>query len=326
LIVVRNIISQTPAMPPSNYSKDLKDLVRDTLTKNPKQRSGINTVLQRPVIKNRISTYLNQSKIQQEFSHTILHGVDILAKNGNRGQQIAVSNASGRAKQSDPISARNGRVPVPNSQQVIDAAIIEERKRNEAILIRAREREHEKEREKQRVIEMEKESKKEKDAALLKIAAAKARAEAHAKAEKLKQKELMEREIQLKKDSVLKRIKYKKDRERQQLAINKKLEEVNRIPRVPLYMAGENKLISKPSIVSEQEKIAKSNAKIQMQKLILDRAKAQQLKRDAVKPWAQPVNVCYIFILFYILIFYSYILFLFIYFYTSTTGKGCLGK
>lgn len=76
--LVSNIKRATPAAPSSQYSKELRDLVNETLIKNPRQRPGINTILSRPVVRSRITNFLNETKMESEFSHTILHGVDVL--------------------------------------------------------------------------------------------------------------------------------------------------------------------------------------------------------------------------------------------------------
>eukprot|EP01035_Chromulina_nebulosa_P019583 gene19583-25486_t len=76
-----NIQNRTPASPPDIYSKDLKDLTLRLLVKNPKVRPSINTVLSQPIIKLRISNILSDNHIENEFSHTVLHGVNILTNN-----------------------------------------------------------------------------------------------------------------------------------------------------------------------------------------------------------------------------------------------------
>ncbi len=73
-----NIINASPAPPSTSFSKDMRDLVRDILAKDPRKRPSVNNVLARPIIKDRIKNFLNETKIQREFCHTILHGVDVL--------------------------------------------------------------------------------------------------------------------------------------------------------------------------------------------------------------------------------------------------------
>ncbi|KAG9391702.1 Nek1 Ser/Thr kinase-like [Carpediemonas membranifera] len=63
------------AYPPvsSRYSKELRDLVSSMLTKNPRSRPTINQILKTTIIRQRISKYLSQDEINDEFSHTVIH-------------------------------------------------------------------------------------------------------------------------------------------------------------------------------------------------------------------------------------------------------------
>ena len=77
--LVHNIVHANPVSPSSSlYSPELRTLVQETLAKNPKQRPSINSILSKAVVKQRISNFLNETKLVHEFSHTILHGVDVL--------------------------------------------------------------------------------------------------------------------------------------------------------------------------------------------------------------------------------------------------------
>ena len=71
------------------YSIPLKDLCRDMLLKNSVLRPGINAILGRPVVKSRISSFLDASKKRREFSHTVLHGMQILSTPPVREQHVA---------------------------------------------------------------------------------------------------------------------------------------------------------------------------------------------------------------------------------------------
>lgn len=55
------------------YSSDLKDLLSQLLHVNPEMRPDVNAILQMPVIRNRIKSFLSEHVRQDEFSHTILH-------------------------------------------------------------------------------------------------------------------------------------------------------------------------------------------------------------------------------------------------------------
>ena len=75
-----NIINGVGAAIPSTapYSAAMKDLVRAMLMKNYSQRPGINAILKLPLLKQHISSFLDSSRRCREFSHTVLHGVNIL--------------------------------------------------------------------------------------------------------------------------------------------------------------------------------------------------------------------------------------------------------
>ena len=68
---------------PSHFSQGLKNLVKECLNTNPNRRPTVNGILKMPLIQNRIKTYLSQTIITNEFSHTILHKQDVFqaAKN-----------------------------------------------------------------------------------------------------------------------------------------------------------------------------------------------------------------------------------------------------
>jgi Protein kinase domain len=62
-----------------HYSPSLKELVKDMLQRNSTLRPGINAILSRPVVKVRISCFLDASIKCKEFSHTVIHGMNILS-------------------------------------------------------------------------------------------------------------------------------------------------------------------------------------------------------------------------------------------------------
>lgn len=55
------------------YSPGLKNLIKECLTVVPSQRPTVNKILEMSLIQNRIKTYLSNSVMRNEFSHTILH-------------------------------------------------------------------------------------------------------------------------------------------------------------------------------------------------------------------------------------------------------------
>ena len=59
--LIQNIIHASPPSLSAMYSKELKELVKDMLAKNPRDRPGINSVLSRPVVRERITSFLNET-------------------------------------------------------------------------------------------------------------------------------------------------------------------------------------------------------------------------------------------------------------------------
>lgn len=57
--LVQNIIKGQYRPVSSQYSQPLRDLVAETLAKDPKKRPGINSLLSRPVIRDKISNFLD---------------------------------------------------------------------------------------------------------------------------------------------------------------------------------------------------------------------------------------------------------------------------
>ncbi|KAA6366311.1 MAG: putative kinase domain protein [Streblomastix strix] len=59
------------------YSSALRNLISQMLRQNPKQRSTINEILHAPIIQDRINSFLSDVQMSSEFSHTVIHGLDI---------------------------------------------------------------------------------------------------------------------------------------------------------------------------------------------------------------------------------------------------------
>jgi hypothetical protein len=72
--LISNIVKARYAPPPPIYSRPLMDLVGFLLQKNPASRPSINQLLRFPFIQQHIGRFLSSHKIQEEFSHTVLHG------------------------------------------------------------------------------------------------------------------------------------------------------------------------------------------------------------------------------------------------------------
>jgi NIMA (never in mitosis gene a)-related kinase len=58
----------------SRYSQDLKDLVKVMMSLRQGSRPSVNGVLKKKFIQVRISEFLEETVLQEEFSHTVLHG------------------------------------------------------------------------------------------------------------------------------------------------------------------------------------------------------------------------------------------------------------
>jgi serine/threonine protein kinase len=112
--LIMNIINATPTPPSSTYSSDLRSLVRDLLTKSPNIRPGINSVLARPIVRDRISSFLDDTKRASEFSHTVLHGMDVLKAPQNAPAAQVASVPPARVIR--PESPRH--TPVPSGSEV----------------------------------------------------------------------------------------------------------------------------------------------------------------------------------------------------------------
>jgi hypothetical protein len=56
------------------YSRDLRTLLSKMLTKDPTKRPSINQILGLPFIKQQLSSFLDQTLLDYEMSHTVLHG------------------------------------------------------------------------------------------------------------------------------------------------------------------------------------------------------------------------------------------------------------
>eukprot|EP01041_Mallomonas_annulata_P007440 gene7440-15218_t len=96
--LIQNILTSNPAPVPSVFSRDLRELAKDMLAKNPRDRPSVNAILSRSVIRERITSFLNETLMHREFSHTILHGQDVLNENqmqanAQRAQVLAEANA-----------------------------------------------------------------------------------------------------------------------------------------------------------------------------------------------------------------------------------------
>lgn len=77
-LVVAIMRTEPPPLP-NVYSRELREAVMLCLTKDQKRRPTIEQVLRLPILHERIPVNLSDSMIEEEFSHTILHGQNLLA-------------------------------------------------------------------------------------------------------------------------------------------------------------------------------------------------------------------------------------------------------
>ena len=64
----------------SRYSSELSSLVTALLVREPANRPSIHQILRFPIVRKRIEDHLSRSLCLEEFSHTILHGFNLLAR------------------------------------------------------------------------------------------------------------------------------------------------------------------------------------------------------------------------------------------------------
>uniref|UniRef100_A0A7S3Z998 non-specific serine/threonine protein kinase n=1 Tax=Lotharella globosa TaxID=91324 RepID=A0A7S3Z998_9EUKA len=72
--LVRRICNGQPGPIVRTYSANLRNLVMKLLNKKPKNRPTVNTVLRKKWFMSQIERFLSSGKIQEEFSHTVIHG------------------------------------------------------------------------------------------------------------------------------------------------------------------------------------------------------------------------------------------------------------
>jgi len=104
---------------PSHYSRDLKNLISQMLTLDHTKRPGINQILQAKIIQTRIRSFLSETEYSSEFSHTILHKVNILENKENKPHSIPpapIIPAFNQPKSVSPIPGPKGISPLPSAR------------------------------------------------------------------------------------------------------------------------------------------------------------------------------------------------------------------
>ncbi|KAG8193755.1 hypothetical protein JTE90_005052 [Oedothorax gibbosus] len=88
--ILRGSLPQIPDI----YSQDLKQLMTQIFVRNPHDRPSVNAILRKPIILERISKFLNESKIRDEFSKSII--------------------SKGSSKPCSPSNSNSGRIRITN--------------------------------------------------------------------------------------------------------------------------------------------------------------------------------------------------------------------
>eukprot|EP01022_Parablepharisma_sp_SALTPOND_P026542 TRINITY_DN64358_c6_g1_i1.p1 TRINITY_DN64358_c6_g1~~TRINITY_DN64358_c6_g1_i1.p1 ORF type:complete len:777 (-),score=149.79 TRINITY_DN64358_c6_g1_i1:12541-14871(-) len=91
----------------SHYSRDLKNLVVQMLMVDPSKRPTIHQILKMNIIQTRIKTFLNETEYSSEFSHTVLHKVNVLDNKENKLAAAHLPSKAPLAKPGPLPSARN---------------------------------------------------------------------------------------------------------------------------------------------------------------------------------------------------------------------------
>lgn len=90
-VIRRKIKAGVYSSIPVRYSQGIKDLVADLIQLDSKKRPSIHQILAKTIVKSRISQFLSEGLINEEFSHTVLHNQNVLRarfkeeKKDNRG-------------------------------------------------------------------------------------------------------------------------------------------------------------------------------------------------------------------------------------------------
>ena len=72
--LIANIIRGQYTPIPAQFSPQLKELIAGMLDTNPRRRLSIHQVLGKPIMRRRIQNFLSKTGLQDEFSHTVIHG------------------------------------------------------------------------------------------------------------------------------------------------------------------------------------------------------------------------------------------------------------
>ena len=119
----------------SKYSLELRNLVSELLTRDTKARPSINTILQKPFIKRRMTQMLGEDVVESELDHTILHGVQPLK------EKIPFARGSTPGKGSRPTTPGRQSVISQERKKADLAEIKRKKEQEEALMLRKLEEE-----------------------------------------------------------------------------------------------------------------------------------------------------------------------------------------
>lgn len=91
------------------YSKNIRDLIGKMLTKDPTKRPSINQIIRMSFIQDQLSHYLDETMVQYELNHTILHGRRPLA-------DATIILPKSEEKAETPQKPKQDNKPSPNRQ------------------------------------------------------------------------------------------------------------------------------------------------------------------------------------------------------------------
>nr|XP_022325749.1 serine/threonine-protein kinase Nek1-like isoform X1 [Crassostrea virginica] len=104
-LVLKIIRGSYPPISPK-YSYDLRGLIAQLFKRTPKDRPSINSILRKPFIQKKVSKFLPEEVIADEFSHTVMHGQK-LAKELPPGPRISKPPAPRKATPAKPPQKYN---------------------------------------------------------------------------------------------------------------------------------------------------------------------------------------------------------------------------
>ncbi|XP_060075808.1 serine/threonine-protein kinase Nek1-like [Ylistrum balloti] len=78
-LVLKIIRGSYPPIPPK-YSYDLRGLIAKLFKRTPRDRPSINSILKTNFIMKRVTKFLSEDELQDEFSHTVMHGKKLARK------------------------------------------------------------------------------------------------------------------------------------------------------------------------------------------------------------------------------------------------------